>query len=233
MRARARSPWWSWALCALALGAGSAQAQSAETDVQNAERPLISAPPARIMTSDDRVSPRARARELTARATSAYRAGLVADALELFIRAYGIVPAGALLFNIGQCYRQLHHDEQAERAFRGYLRARPDAPERQEIESWIASSARACESGLSPSAAPLPANATPGPRAAGLERSLARAGAAPEQGAADDDDPSITERWWFWTALGVVAAGGGITAAVLLSQDDEPSAGSLGPVRWN
>jgi tetratricopeptide (TPR) repeat protein len=206
---------WLLASCLVILPAGAVHAQSAQPDS----------------------SVRARAAELTARATSAYRAADYTAALQLFERAYARVPAPELLFNVGQCLRQLQRDEQAERAFQAYLRERPAAPERAEIERWIASNSRPRAPELSPIAARLPPSpaATPKPKVDELERSFAvRRTANEPPPARQDDAPSITERWWFWTAVGVVAVGGGITAGLLLNQDDDaPAAGSLGTVRWD
>jgi len=253
MRLRRGLPWLA-VLCALASAGARARAQSAPASAPRGERPELAFAPEGPEPVEGRgqAQARTRARELTAQASAAYRAQDFAGALQLFERAHALVPAPELLFNLGQCQRHLRRDAQAQRSFRAYLRARPNAPEREQIERWIARSTpaprrepkRTPGSELAPSAARLPVTAAPPARAAVVERSLverpapsdrARA-AAPgqrDEPAQRDDQGSIVERWWFWTAVGV-AVGGGITATLLLSNDDEPAAaGSLGTVRWD
>ena len=233
-------------LCALALPSrAAAQAASrrdaavlAEANVQREGVPRVSQPPADEPNSGERK----RAGELTARAASAFRAQRFEAAAQLFERAYAIIPAAPLQFNLGQCYRQLNRDAEAREAFTRYLAARPDAPEREQIEHWLRE--RGSQVVLPVAQAPFmsPAPAVPAARDAELDRALVepshdqalQAQAQPMHDAARDDDSNIFERWWFWTAVGVVAAGG-LTAALVLDRQDAqpPPAGTLGTVRWN
>jgi tetratricopeptide (TPR) repeat protein len=251
-----RGPWWAAILSALAFASAGAHAQTAPASGQRGERSELAFAPegAAPVEGPAGARDRTRARELTAQATNAYRDGNFARALALFEQAYALVPAPELLFNLGQCQRHLQRNAQAQRSFRAYLRARPNAPEREQIERWIASSTaaqrvarpeprRAPRHELAPSAARLPQTAAPPARATVVEhalvepqtpnRALVAASKGPEARAQRDEAGSIVERWWFWTAVGV-AVGGGITATLLLSDDDEPAAaGSLGTVRWD
>jgi tetratricopeptide (TPR) repeat protein len=59
-------------------------------------------------------------------------------ALELYEAAYLLSPQPELLFNIGQCYRQLGKYEQSLRSYRTYLREVPDDINREQIEQLIA-----------------------------------------------------------------------------------------------
>jgi tetratricopeptide (TPR) repeat protein len=190
---------------------------------------------------------RARAAELTARAASAYRAQRYDAAAKLYERAFAIVPAVELQFNLGQCYRQLNQVSEARAAFARYLRARPQAPEREQIERWLADTSgdkvvptpvsRAPTSEQGPIAVPAAAPVADRSQA-DQQRDRALGAASVEQVARDtprdDRSPSVYERWWFWTAIGVVAVGGA-TAAILLDREhgDQPAAGTLGTVRWN
>lgn len=193
-------------------------------------------------------SERARAAELTARASSAYRAQRYDTAAKLYERAFAIIPAVELQFNLGQCYRQLNQVPEARAAFARYLRARPQAPERAQIERWLADTSgdkvdptpvsRAPASDKGPTAVPAAAAVAADRSQADQERDRALGAASVEQVARDtprnDRGPSVYERWWFWTAIGVVAVGGA-TAAILLDREhgEQPAAGTLGTVRWN
>lgn len=66
-----------------------------------------------------------------------YNLGRFEKALELFSKAYEIMPHGAFLYNIGQCHRQLENHEKAIFFFEGYLRNLPNAPNRDAVEDLI------------------------------------------------------------------------------------------------
>ena len=67
-----------------------------------------------------------------------YSLGEFADAAKEFRAAYRLKQDPGLLFNIAQCERQLHEYEQAYFHYRQYLAARPEAPNKPEVESLIA-----------------------------------------------------------------------------------------------
>jgi tetratricopeptide (TPR) repeat protein len=67
-----------------------------------------------------------------------YNAGEFEKALKDATEAYELEPAPGLLYNLGQCHRALHHWERAEFFYRGYLREKPDAPNREAVEALIA-----------------------------------------------------------------------------------------------
>jgi tetratricopeptide (TPR) repeat protein len=250
-----------WLSVLHALASADARAQAAPASTQRDARPELAFAPEGVApdAGGSGANARQRARQLTAQASAAYRSGDYPAALERFEQAYALVPAAELLFNLGQCQRQLGRDAQAHESFRAYLRARPNAPERAQIERWLASSAREparevrrerprreAQPALAPSRARLPKAAPEPARAAVVERTLVTPPAARDHSphspvrrddartqAERDEQGSIVERWWFWTAVGL-AVGGGITATLLLRDDDEPAAaGSLGTVRWD
>jgi tetratricopeptide (TPR) repeat protein len=57
-----------------------------------------------------------------------YNLGHYDDALKSFENAYRIKHEPALLYNVGQCQRQLHQYEAAARSYRSFLRESTDAP---------------------------------------------------------------------------------------------------------
>jgi tetratricopeptide (TPR) repeat protein len=243
------------ALSALALPSwAAAQREDAHDAAQLAEADVQRDPTTRVgHEPGDRPSAaeRARAADLTARARSAFRAQRYAAAAQLYERAFAIIPAVELQFNLGQCYRQLNQVGEARAAFARYLRARPDAPERPQIERWLADSGggQLEVTPVSRAPAPVPADkptAVPAAPVVAADRAQADQERDRALGAAsvtrvardtprDDSGPTVYERWWFWTAIGVVAVGGA-TAAILLDQgrgEQQPPAGTLGTVRWN
>jgi len=66
-----------------------------------------------------------------------YNVGDFTQALADATEAYRLAPRPGLLFNLGQCHRALHHWEQAEFFYRGYLREKPEAENREPVELLI------------------------------------------------------------------------------------------------
>ena len=58
-------------------------------------------------------------------------------ALNGFKDAYLLSKEPGLLFNIGQCYRQMGKDQEAIRSFKAYLNEDPESPQRAQIEQWL------------------------------------------------------------------------------------------------
>ncbi len=78
-----------------------------------------------------------KSQELAKRSIREYDLGQLDAALHDVEEAYLLDPVPALLFNVGQCHRALEHWKDAERAFRNYLRYRPNAPNREVVEQLI------------------------------------------------------------------------------------------------
>ncbi len=99
------------------------------------------------------VSPAARkeAQRLAHQSITDYNVGDFDSALREATAAYKLDAKPALLFDLGQIHRALHHWERAEFFYRGYLRGEPDAPNRTMVEQLIAEMRKKQE------AAPLPA----------------------------------------------------------------------------
>jgi tetratricopeptide (TPR) repeat protein len=198
------------------------------------------------------VSPKAHAlaAQITAEAQAHYDAGRFEDAAESYRRAFAVVPAPELLFNLGQCQRLLGRAQRAVKYFEAYLRLRPDAPHRALVEQLIveskliepAPSAPAPPSEISAVSAPAAAPPSP-PRhhinVMPLPPPEPLTSAAPTRLTADDrysdrESPAVYERWWFWTAIAVVAAGAAVTTyTVVESQNDSEPTASLGMIEWD
>jgi tetratricopeptide (TPR) repeat protein len=83
------------------------------------------------------------ARALATRAATEFKLAHFQEALDLYTQAYERFPAPALLFNLGQCNKNLGHYERALFFFQGYLRDKPDAPNRAAVETLIAEASKA------------------------------------------------------------------------------------------
>ncbi len=80
----------------------------------------------------------AEAREHFKRAQTHYALGEFEEAAREFRETYRLREEPALLFNIGQAYRQMRQWQQAYFYYRQYLSKQPDAPNRAETESLVA-----------------------------------------------------------------------------------------------
>jgi tetratricopeptide (TPR) repeat protein len=90
---------------------------------------------ARAQSDSDK---RQQAKEHYEMANRFYDVGKYGDAINEYEQAYLLVEDPALLFNIGQAYRLWDHLEDAIRSYKNYLRRRPDASNRAEVEKKIA-----------------------------------------------------------------------------------------------
>lgn len=81
---------------------------------------------------------KAQVRALVAAGDTDYKLGKFTEALDEYARAYALYPAPALLFNLGQCHRNLKNWERAVFFYEGYLRESPaDAPNRAVVEDLL------------------------------------------------------------------------------------------------
>jgi hypothetical protein len=153
-----------------------------------------------------------------------YRLGRFEDALQAYSRAYELFNAPALLFNIGQCHKNLQNHERAIFFFEGYLREETDPEKRALAEELIAvSRGQLARQRIEPpksdpvGAAPRAdagAPAAPPPPTTAVTVAPDPASTAPvfvTSPALDEGPTPIEERplyrtWWFWTAIGVGAA---------------------------
>lgn len=154
------------------------------------------------------------ARRVFEQAQREYDLGNFEKALEGYSEAYRRVSAPALLFNIGQCHRQLGQYERAAFFYRRYLALEPDSPDAPVVRGLI-QQMEAKQAELAQARTPAP----PTP----LEVPL-----TPEAPPAASK-PSLLRNGWFWAGVGVLAAGAATSAVLLTSAESRPQPG-LGTV---
>ena len=104
-----------------------------------------------------------RAKERYEIATRFYDVGKYGEAVKEYEEAYMLTGDPALLFNIGQAYRLWDHSEDAIRVYKNYLRQRPDAVNRADVEKKIADLDKVVEERRRSGGAPLAEPAAPPP----------------------------------------------------------------------
>jgi tetratricopeptide (TPR) repeat protein len=149
---------------------------------------------------DEAADALARARRHFLRGEQLFALGRFREALGEYEAAFEASPLPELLFNIGQCHRNLGNYEEAIFSFRKYLRLRPEARNRDAVEKLIADLEEQRDRAAD----------------AAARRRLIEPPPPPPQ-----DRRSIFGRWWFWTGVAVVAAAAG--TAVVLSTDSGPT----------
>lgn len=98
---------------------------------------LLLALPAQADDATERQARVKQAQQQFERGKRAYNLGRFEAALEAFSSAYELKPVPELLFNLGQCHKKLHNHERALFFFESYLREKPDAPNREQVEALI------------------------------------------------------------------------------------------------
>ena len=175
-------------------------------------------------------------------ANTHYKLGRFGEALTEYSKAYELFPAAALLFNLGQCHRALGDHARAVFFFEGYLREKPDAPNRGLVEDLIAECRRAIEKQEVERRAREERRALEERRLAAERRAGALIAASlpatapflsggPASGPSSRSGTSIFRRWWFWTAVAVaLTAATGATLGYYYSGTTTRAlpAGSLG-----
>lgn len=146
-----------------------------------------------------------------------YDIGDYKEALGAFKRAYLNFEDASFLYNIGQCHRLLGHREEAVRAYRAFLRNKPESPNADEVRKLIAALEVAIRDDDKARNA-QPQDMRP-PEAIGTATTdePTRAEASPSTPTAavvvDSKVAAPTplyKRWWLWTTVGVVAVGVGL-----------------------
>ena len=82
-------------------------------------------------------NPKNQAKKQAKTATLDFKLGRFQEALEGYSKAFELFPAPSLLFNIGQCQRNLKNHERAVFFFEGYLREQPTAANREVVLDLI------------------------------------------------------------------------------------------------
>jgi len=173
-----------------------------------------------------------RARQHFDRAQVLYSLQRFQDALAEYEAAFELTELPGFLFNIGQCHRNLGRNDQAVLAFRRYLRVRPDARDRAEVEHLISDlEAHAEDDRRRRPAATIDrelrdaaVSTEPHPPAEVVVAKRLDAALAPRP----PRRPPIYRRWWFIT--GVVV--GAVTAVAIAARDRLPDS-DLGAIDFS
>jgi tetratricopeptide (TPR) repeat protein len=188
--------------------------------------------------SDGKADPVAEAAK--ERAKVAYRSGTkhynlaeYQEALTDFKEAYRAYEEPSLLFNIGQCQRQLGLKLDAIRSYRAFLRETPNVPNREEVEQLISTLEKALhEEQASKSSPPqgtiVPGDSHPPPSPTTVKRTIEIESPPPvPPPATPRTKVPVYKKWWLWTVVGVVVVGTAVGLGVGLtvgSADHFPSA---------
>lgn len=156
----------------------------------------------------------------------AYDHGRFAEALGHFELAYELNRHPKLLFNVARAAEQEGRSTRAIEAYERYLRAIPDAENKDFVQARLGKLRAGQHGEASEAAAPFVAP----PAAPSARETAARAveleGASTTAGAPRDDrsERKLYKNGWLWGAVGVVVAGA-VTTAILLTRsprDDGP-----------
>ena len=192
-------------------------------------------PPKGSVKTAAKADARANAKVEVQQAQIDYELGRFDRALERYTHAYELFPVPALLFNLGQCHRNLKNPEHAIFFFEGYLRdeTRIDKGRRALTEDLIAESkavlARqqvAAEAAAEAARRPPHLEARPGETTPPPATILV---IDREQ----DQSPghtSVASRWWFWTAIGVATAAAAVAYYATGDPRLVPPSGTVGTV---
>ncbi|MCC7387016.1 MAG: tetratricopeptide repeat protein [Deltaproteobacteria bacterium] len=178
-------------------------------------------------------TPRERAKEHFERAEIDYRLGRFDEALRDYERAYELSALPGLLFNIGQCHRQLKHWERAISFYESYLRDTKELRNRSLVKELIAECRRELEgenaAKAPPPEAPAPAPTLPAAPAPTITPDLTPdLTPTPAASLAPEESSSLLGKWWLWA----IAAGAAVaaTSTVLLATSGSEVSGTLGVI---
>lgn len=174
-----------------------------------------------------------------------YKLGRFQEALAEYSKAYELAPLAGFLFNIGQCHRLLGNHERAVFFYKGYLREKPDARNREAVLKLIKDGQKELDLELAEQkrieAEQRKAEFQKKERDAERERTREKermlvlererlAALAETRREEQEKPPSFYETWWFWTIVGsaVAAAAGGTVYALRSGGDTVLPSGNLG-----
>jgi hypothetical protein len=174
----------------------------------------------------------ARAASPDEQARDLFLAQRYSEALVIYQRLRAESQHPTYLRNIGRCHQMMRQPAPAIAAFESYLREAPGlgAPERTEVEGYIAEMRRLEASttpppgaGPSPGASPALTPAAPAetntPLVATAASAPSTSDAAGDSSGASSGESSILRKWWFWAGVGALVVASGIVIAVSTSDD--------------
>jgi tetratricopeptide (TPR) repeat protein len=165
---------------------------------------LAVAVPVRTAYADD---PATRAsRRHHERGEKLFALGKFDEALEEYQTAYDAKPLPAILYNVGQAYRNLGDLDQAIFSFKKYLKLEPEAENREAVERLIED--------LEDQKA----------RGEGEKFVRKRPGQA--------ESKPVYKKWWFWTGVTAVVVGGSVGIYAATSGGSGPPMSDLGNIRF-
>lgn len=151
--------------------------------------------------------------------------GRYEEALTHFSRSHELSGRPELLFNIGVANDRLRNDQEALNAYRAFLEALPDAPNRNDAERRIEILERSVAEAESGQAESGQVDVRP-------ESVAAAGGQASESNrpadSVNEEDSGIASKWWFWTIIAVVVVGAGVGVGLAATQ--ERSIEPVGPI---
>jgi tetratricopeptide (TPR) repeat protein len=168
-------------------------------------------------------------RALFERAEASFDQGRFADARADYQAAYDRDPLPELLFDIGQCYRNLGEYEQARAYFERYAELEPDSPNRAATERLAAEMDREARQRVrQPRAVAITTAVAAAPRVAppsvGLQALAPPLGPTVQRAA---PKPPVYRRTWFWLGIGGAIATG---AAVAFIASRDTRSATLAPI---
>jgi len=172
---------------------------------------------------------RAAGEALLASGRAAYRAGNYTEALRSFQQALARLGRPAIYKDVGDAAGRLGDHQRAVDAYREYLGAMANAPDRAEVQEKIKNHARTLAeaeggSGKTLDLSPSAAASTTGEAAA--PSPAAESGAGTQTAKREGG-----ELWWLWAGIGAAVVGTVIAALIVTSSDDPvqaPMRGSVG-----
>lgn len=179
---------------------------------------LFALAPRPALAEDDKAAAKAHYEQ----GTKLYNLGEFADAEKEYRAAYMATPDPVLLFNIAQCARLQGHFDDALKLYRSYLRARPEAANRADVEGFIYDAEQQKESRLAnkqpTGTAPIDvgehenaASATPQntPRVATDANTLQAVPVVAVTPKPEHEPETVSKKkTWLWITLGAVAVVG-------------------------
>jgi tetratricopeptide (TPR) repeat protein len=146
-----------------------------------------------------------KAKPFAAEGKRQYKLGRFVESLAAYSKAYETYPAPALLFNLGQCEKNLGHYKRAIFFFEGYLRDE-QRPEARAVAQELVSEAKASlEKQQADELAAEEEQARQEQLRIETERAIAASMPAPGLMMQPQATP-LTQRKWFWPVVGSTAA---------------------------